>query len=259
MNPNHFFQRPAAWTLILVVLMLTGLPGCATAPGAHPADPFESFNRSVFSFNDKVDMAVVKPVATVYRDVTPSPIRTGISNFFGNVSDAWSTVNNALQAKPEAALDSLFRVTVNTLFGLGGILDVAGEARIPRHTEDFGQTLGHWGVPAGPYLVLPVLGPSTVRDTAALIVDTQGDAVSAVSQIPLRNTLTATRAVSLRARLLDAGDLLDEASLDKYSFAREIHLQRRRSLVVRNINEKEERFDLPEVNSGAVSAPAAGK
>ena len=213
----------------------------------------------MFSFNDKVDMAVIKPVATVYRDVTPSPIRTGVTNFFGNVSDAWSAVNNALQAKPEFALDSLFRVTVNTLFGLGGVLDVAGEARIPKHTEDFGQTLGHWGVPAGPYLVLPILGPSTVRDTAALIVDTQGDAISAASNVAARNTLTATRAVNIRARLLDAGDLLDEASLDKYSFAREIHLQRRRSLVGRNPNEKEERFDLPEAGAEAVTTPAASK
>ena len=245
------------WATAAVMLVL--LQGCATAPGGHPSDPFESFNRSVFSFNDKVDMAVIKPVATVYRNVTPSPIRAGVTNFFGNVSDAWSTVNNALQAKPEFALDSLFRVTVNTLFGLGGILDVAGEAKIPRHTEDFGQTLGHWGVPAGPYLVLPVLGPSTVRDTAALIVDTQGDAVSAASNVAARNTLTATRAVAIRARLLDAGDLLDQASLDKYSFAREVHLQRRRSLVERSPTDKEERFDLPEASAEAVTVPPSTK
>lgn len=257
MMRNTFFKRPVMWASAAVLLAL--LQGCATAPGGNPADPFESFNRSVFSFNDKVDMAVIKPVATVYRDVTPSPIRTGVTNFFGNVSDAWSTVNNALQAKPQFALESLFRVTVNTLFGLGGILDVAGEARIPKHTEDFGQTLGHWGVPAGPYLVLPVLGPSTVRDTAALIVDTQGDAVSAASNVAARNTLTATRAVNIRARLLDAGDLLEEASLDKYSFAREIHLQRRRSLVARDPSEKEERFDLPEAGVEAGTPPPAAK
>lgn len=257
MTRNNFFQRATMWAAAAVMLAL--LQGCATAPGGNPSDPFESFNRSVFSFNDKVDMAVIKPVATAYRDVTPSPIRTGVANFFGNVSDAWSAVNNVLQAKPEFALDSLFRVTVNTLFGLGGVLDVAGEAHIPKHTEDFGQTLGHWGVPAGPYLVLPILGPSTVRDAAALIVDTQGDAVSAASNVAARNTLTATRAVSLRARLLDAGELLDEASLDKYSFAREVHLQRRRSLVGRNANEKEERFDLPEVGAEAAPLPAASK
>ena len=257
MTQTTLFQRPTLWVTAAVVLTL--VQGCATAPGGNPADPFEPFNRSVFSFNDKVDMAVIKPVATVYRDITPSPIRTGVTNFFGNVSDAWSAVNNALQAKPEFALDSLFRVTVNTLFGLGGILDVAGEARIPKHTEDFGQTLGHWGVPSGPYLVLPVLGPSTVRDTAALLVDIQGDAVTAASNVATRNTLTATRAVSIRARLLDAGDLLDEASLDKYSFAREIHLQRRRSLVGRNPVEKEERFDLPEAGAEAVKAPEPSK
>lgn len=257
MTTTTFTQGRTIWATAAVVLAL--LQGCASAPGAYPADPFESFNRSVFSFNDKLDMAIIKPVATVYRDVTPSPIRTGVNNFFGNVSDAWSTVNNALQAKPQFALDSLFRVTVNTLFGLGGILDVAGEASIPKHTEDFGQTLGHWGVPAGPYLVLPVLGPSTVRDTAALLVDTRGDAVSATSNIAARNTLTAARAVSIRARLLDAGDLLDQASLDKYSFAREVHLQRRRSLVGRDPSEKEERFDLPEAGAEAVTAPAVSK
>ena len=257
MTRTPSFYRPTCWATAALLLAL--LQGCATAPGGNPADPFESFNRSVFSFNDKVDMAVIKPVALAYRDVTPTPIRTGVTNFFGNVSDAWSTVNNVLQAKPEFALDSLFRVTVNTLFGLGGILDVAGEANIPKHTEDFGQTLGHWGVPAGPYLVLPVLGPSTVRDTAALIVDTQGDAVSAASNVAARNTLTATRAVNIRARLLDAGNLLDEASLDKYSFAREVHLQRRRSLVGRDPIEKEERFDLPETSAEPVKAPAASK
>lgn len=245
------------WVATTVVLVL--VQGCATAPGGNPADPFESLNRSVFSFNDKVDMAVLKPVATVYRDVTPSPIRTGVTNFFGNVSDAWSAVNNALQAKPQFALESLFRVTVNTLFGLGGLLDVAGEARIPKHTEDFGQTLGRWGVPSGPYLVLPILGPSTVRDTAALVVDTQGDAVSAASNVATRNTLLVTRAVNIRSRLLDAGDLLDEASLDKYSFARDVHLQRRRSLLGRNPAEREERFDLPEAGAEAVTEPAATK
>jgi phospholipid-binding lipoprotein MlaA len=257
MTPNSFFKRPLIWATFSLVLAL--LQGCATAPGGNPSDPFESFNRSVFSFNDKVDVAVLKPVATVYRDVTPSPVRTGVTNFFGNVSDAWSVVNNALQAKPQFALESLFRVTVNTLFGLGGLLDVAGEAGIPKHTEDFGQTLGHWGVASGPYLVLPILGPSTVRDTAALVVDTQGDAVAAAGNVAVRNSLMATRVVNVRSRLLDAGDLLDEAALDKYSFARDVHLQRRRSLVARNPGETEERFDLPETGSGAVTVPAATK
>ncbi len=249
------FKRPATWVCALLALAL--VQGCATAPGSNPSDPFESFNRSVFSFNDGLDRAVIKPVATVYRDVTPSPIRTGVTNFFGNLQDAWSVVNNALQGKGEQAGDSLGRVMINTVFGLGGLLDMAGEANIPKHTEDFGQTLGVWGVPAGPYLVLPALGSSTVRDSAALIVDFQADAVSSLNNVPARNAVQLTRAVNVRANLLGAGNLLDEAALDKYTFAREIHLQRRRSLIGRNPNEKEERFDLPE--TAALPAAADGK
>jgi len=242
-------KRTLAW--VGATLALVFIQGCAAAPGRNPSDPFESLNRSVFSFNDSLDRAVIKPVATVYRDVTPSPIRTGVTNFFGNLKDVWSVVNNALQGKGEYAGDSLGRVMVNTVFGLGGLLDMAGEAKIPRHTEDFGQTLGAWGVPAGPYLVLPLLGSSTVRDTAALIVDTQGDAVSSTGNVSARNTLQVTRAVNVRAKLLNAGDLLDEAALDTYTFAREVHLQRRRSLI--RPNDQEERFDLPEVTSPAVT------
>ena len=232
-------------------MALALIQGCATAPGGNPSDPFEPLNRSVFSFNDGLDRAVIKPVATAYRDVLPSPIRAGVTNFFGNLQDAWSVVNNALQGKGEYAGDSLGRVMINTVFGLGGVLDMAGEAKIPKHTEDFGQTLGVWGVPAGPYLVLPVLGPSTVRDTSALLVDFQGDPVASATSVSTRNSLQATRAVNIRANFLGAGNLLDEAALDKYTFAREVHLQRRRSLVGRNPAEKEERFDLPEAAATA--------
>ena len=245
----HSPKRPFAW--VGAALALVVAQGCATAPGGNPSDPFESLNRSVFSFNDSLDRAVIKPVAIVYRDVTPSPVRTGVTNFFGNLKDVWSVVNNGLQGKGEHAGDSLGRVMINTVFGLGGLLDMAGEANIPKHTEDFGQTLGVWGVPAGPYLVLPVLGPSTVRDTAALIVDTQADVVSTTGNIPFRNTLQVTRAVNVRANLLKAGNLLDEAALDRYTFAREVHLQRRRSLI--RPNDQEERFDLPEVASPAAA------
>ena len=245
----HSPKRPFAW--VGAALALVVAQGCATAPGGNPSDPFESFNRSVFSFNDSLDRAVIKPVAVAYRNVTPSPVRTGVTNFFGNLKDVWSVVNNSLQGKGEHAGDSLGRVMINTVFGLGGLLDMAGEANIPKHTEDFGQTLGVWGVPAGPYLVLPVLGPSTVRDTAALIVDTQADVVSTTGNIPVRNTLQVTRAVNVRANLLKAGNLLDEAALDRYTFAREVHLQRRRSLI--RPNDQEERFDLPEVASPAAA------
>ncbi|MCY7370163.1 MAG: VacJ family lipoprotein [Polaromonas sp.] len=222
------------------------LQGCASAPNANPADPLEPFNRGVFELNDKIDRAVVKPVASAYREITPKPIRTGVTNFFANLADAWSAVNNTLQLKGEAATNSLFRFTTNTLWGLGGFLDVASEMRIPRHTEDFGQTLGYWGVPAGPYLVLPVLGPSTVRDTVGTFVDFGGNLATRGDNVGFRNSMSSIGIVNARASLLDAGDLLEQVSLDKYSFARDVYLQRRRALVSPSTSEKEERFDLPE-------------
>jgi phospholipid-binding lipoprotein MlaA len=227
------------------LLALALLQGCATGP--NPRDPFEPFNRSVARFNDGLDEAIVKPVALAYQGVVPSPVRTGVNNFFGNLSDVWSFVNNVLQAKPQAAADSFMRVSVNTLIGLGGVLDWATEMGIERHREDFGKTLGRWGVETGPYLVLPVLGPSTVRDTAALVVDTQGDLVLQVDHVPTRNSLYVLRAVDLRASLLRAGEVLDGAALDKYSFTRDAYLQRRGAAVEPNGNE--ERYDLPEASS----------
>ena len=215
----------------LFLFSLLALTGCASAPAAHPRDPLEPFNRSVFQFNDAVDRAVIKPVATVYRDVLPSPIRTGVSNFFYNLQDAWSFVNCSLQLKGEAAGNSLMRFGVNTFLGLGGVLDIASEMRIERHTEDFGQTLGYWGVGAGPYLVLPLLGPSTVRDTAALPVDLKGNLVSGISDVGTRNSLTALNLLSRRARLIGASDLLDQVALDPYTFSRDAFLDRRQNLV----------------------------
>jgi phospholipid-binding lipoprotein MlaA len=247
------------WPLWWAVAAMTlALQGCATGPNANPADPLEPFNRAMFNFNDGVDRALVKPVATAYRDVTPAPIRTAVNSFFGNISDVWSLFNNVLQAKPEEATDSLFRVTVNTLWGLGGIFDVASDLGIPKHSEDFGQTLGYWGVASGPYVVLPLLGPSTVRDSVGSLVDVQGDLVSRTNDVSVRNSLIALRAVDLRANLLGAGTLLDEAALDKYSFSRDIYLQRRRSLIRGAAAEKEERYDLPEApaQSSSASAPA---
>ncbi|NMM11806.1 MAG: VacJ family lipoprotein [Polaromonas sp.] len=246
-------NKPLGWAAAALVLAL--LQGCATGPNANPADPLEPLNRTVFNFNDGVDRAVLKPVATVYKDVTPAPIRTGVASFFGNISDVWSVANNLLQFKPEAAADSLFRVTVNTLWGLGGIFDVASEMKIPKHSEDFGRTLGYWGVASGPYLVLPLLGPSTVRDSVGSLVDTQGDLVDRSHNIPVRNSLITLRAVDKRASLLSAGDLLEQASLDKYSFARDIYLQRHSRPNGSTAGAPEERYDLPEAAPGA-GAPA---
>lgn len=232
------------------LLALALLQGCATGP--NPRDPFEPFNRSMARFNEGLDEAVVKPVAQAYQGVVPSPVRTGVNNFFGNLSDVWSFVNNVLQARPEAAVDSLMRVGVNTVLGMGGLLDWATEMGIERHREDFGKTLGRWGVGTGPYLVLPVLGSSTMRDTAALIVDSQGDLVMQIDVVSTRNSLYVLRAVDLRASLLRAGDVLDQAALDKYSFTRDSYLQRRGAVIETN-GDIEERYDLPE---GQSTAPA---
>jgi len=213
---------------LLVLLVLTG---CASGPNANRRDPLEPFNRGVYRFNDAVDTALLKPVATTYRDVVPRPVRQGVNNFFGNLQDAWSFVNNALQLKGQAATDSMFRFGVNTFIGLGGVLDVATEMNIEKHTKDFGHTLGYWGVAPGPYLVLPLLGPSTLRDTVALPVDLKGDLVSSIAHVPTRNSVTVLRAVDSRADLLKATTILEEAALDKYTFTRDAFLQRRRSVI----------------------------
>lgn len=207
------------------------LAGCASGPNANPRDPLEPFNRGVSQFNDAVDGAVLKPVATAYRDVTPDLVRTGVSNFFENLRDAWSAANAALQLRPREATENTMRFAINTVFGLGGVLDIASEMGIDRTRLDFGQTLGRWGVPPGAYLVLPIFGPSSIRDAAGFTVESAGDLVNNVSDIPTRNSLTALRAVETRANLLRATSMLEGAALDKYSFTRDIYLQRRQNQI----------------------------
>lgn len=211
--------------------VFAAMAGCATGPGANRADPLESMNRGVFRFNDAIDTAVLRPVATGYRDVVPSMVRTGVTNFFGNIGDVWSLANNVMQLKVQNSAETFMRLNVNTFFGLGGLLDIASEAGIERHREDFGQTLGRYGVPAGPYIVLPLLGSSTLRDTAALPVDRYGDGLGAVQDIAWRNAFYGLRLVDGRANLLRASQMLDDAALDKYSFTRDAFLQRRLSEV----------------------------
>lgn len=210
--------------LVAMAVMLTG---CASTQSRNPADPFESFNRSVFRFNDAVDEAVLRPVATVYRNNLPLMVRTGVNNFFGNLGDVWNFANSVLQFRLQASADNFMRVNVNTFFGLGGLLDIATEAGIDRHNEDFGQTLGRWGVPSGPYLVIPLLGPSTVRDASALPIDRFGDPLLYLDNGLVQGSLYVTRVIDARSNFLRAGQLLDDAALDKYSFTRDAYLQRR--------------------------------
>lgn len=226
-------QRAGAAAIALAALV----SGCATGPDANPRDPLEPFNRGVTRFNDAVDSAVLKPVATVYRDVTPDLVRTGVNNFFENLRDVWSFVNASLQLKPQAAAENGLRVGVNTVFGLGGVLDIASEIGIERTRLDFGQTLGRWGVPPGPYLVLPIFGPSSIRDAAGFSVETSGDLISGIDSISTRNSLYVLRAVETRANLLRATTMLEGAALDKYSFTRDFYLQRRETQIEDLIDE----------------------
>jgi phospholipid-binding lipoprotein MlaA len=217
------------WALLASMGVLLALQGCATVKSADARDPWEPMNRSVFEFNQVVDKVALKPVAQAYVQVVPGLVRTGVGNFLGNLSDVWSFANSAMQLKGQAAAESLMRVTVNTVFGLGGVLDVATEMRLEKRKEDFGQTLGHWGVKPGPYIMLPLLGPSTLRDTVALPLDMKGDASQQFSDEATRNALTVTRVVDLRSRLLQTVDVVMAASLDPYSFVRDGYLQKRQN------------------------------
>jgi phospholipid-binding lipoprotein MlaA len=214
-----------------LVALCAVLAGCATGPNANPKDPLEPFNRNVTSFNDTVDKAVLKPVATVYRDVAPDLMRTSVSNFFENLRDVWSAINAALQLRPREAAENFMRFNVNTVFGMGGLVNVASEMGIERTRLDFGQTLGRWGIPAGPYLVLPLFGPSSVRDAAGFAVESRGDLIQGVDDVRARNSLIVLRAVEARANLLRATSMLEGAALDPYTFTRDIYLQRRQSQI----------------------------
>ncbi len=209
------------------VIVALALAGCAST---NPKDPFEGFNRAMFSFNDAVDQAALKPAAEAYSEM-PTFIQTGISNFFGNLGDVWTAVNNLLQGKFADGMSDVMRVAFNSTFGLGGLLDIGSEAGLAKHREDFGQTLGTWGVGSGPYVVLPLLGSSTLRDTAVLPVDFQGDAWAYVKPVDVRNVGAVVRVVDQRAALLGASTLIEEAALDRYVFVRDAYLQRRESII----------------------------
>ena len=232
--------------------LLTGLvSGCATT-GGSPQDPIEPLNRAIFGFNETFDQVLLKPVAEGYRAVLPEIVRTGVTNFFSNIEDVWIAGNNLLQGKPENALQDVMRVAINTVIGLGGLIDVASDAGLEKHNEDFGQTLGRWGVGSGPYIVLPIFGASTLRDGVALLgVDNAVDPVWNVNNVPTRNTLYSGRTVNNRANALDAVRIIEEAALDKYRFVRESYLQRRRSLIYDG-NPPRERE--PEASSSALPA-----
>ena len=234
--------RGAMWGVMraaLLALALAGmLGGCATPNAGSAAnssdderDPVESVNRAVFAFNQGLDTVLIRPVAVGYEFVLPTPIRTGVSNFFDNIGDVFVGVNNLLQGKVADAASDLGRVAINSTLGIFGLFDIASEAGLEKHEEDFGQTFGRWGVGDGPYLVVPVFGPRTTRDAFGLVLDTQTNPLGQVDHVPTRNTLTALRLVNTRATLLPADKVIEEAALDKYSYMRDAYLQRRRNLI----------------------------
>lgn len=214
--------------------VLAALQGCAVIGAKTPGDrvdPWEKWNRKVFDFNERLDDKVLKPVATAYSNVVPRPVRSGIDNFLGNAGDAWSAVNNFLQGKFTKGFEDVMRFGTNTLFGLGGVMDVATEFGLDHQYEDFGQTLGTWGFGPGAYVVWPLFGPSTVRDSVALPLDRAVSPALMINDGVVKWEITGLQVINTRANLLGASRVLDDIALDKYTFLRDAYLQRRRSLV----------------------------
>lgn len=227
--------RVHAWLRLLLLAALGLLAaGCATIPpnaGQNPADPWERYNRHVTEFNDRVDRAVLKPVAQAYVDYMPSPVRDCVGNVFSNFSDVPNALNNLLQGKPADAASDICRVVINSTVGLLGCFDVASKMGLQRSDEDFGQTLGRWGSGPGPYFVWPFLGPSTVRDSIGRVAGWYTDPLDYIEPVRLRNSLLGTRLIDTRAQLIPAEKLLEAAALDRYQFLRDAYLQRRNNLV----------------------------
>ena len=226
------FRSPIAtmW-LLLAALVLGGCSTIQTARGGpgQRLDPWQNWNRKVFAFNEGLDEKILKPVATGYAKVVPQFVRRSVDNY-ANAADAWSAVNNILQGKPEPAFQDVVRFTTNTVFGFLGVLDVASEFGLDHHYEDFGQTLGRWGFGAGAYVVWPLFGPSTVRDSIALPLDRSASPALLINNGALQGGITVLQIINTRANLLGATRVIDDIALDKYTFVRDAYLQRRRSL-----------------------------
>lgn len=222
-TPRTYFHT------LLVVAIFGLLAGCASVPPEQrdEEDPLEGFNRAMFSFNETVDGLIVKPAAHVYNGVLPEPVNKGITNFFGNIGDVVVFANDLMQFKGEHAANDFGRILFNSTIGILGIFDVATHMGMKKRDEDFGQTLGHWGAGTGPYLVLPIFGPSSVRDGIGLVVDAYIDPINDIDDNSTRNAMIIVEAIDLRADLLSASKVFDEAALDRYLFIRDAYLQRR--------------------------------
>lgn len=223
-NAARRFARIAA-----LAAATLALAGCALGPTRE--DPFEPMNRVSYKVHQVVDGRIVKPIAQAYVDYTPKPVRQAVTNFFGNIDDMFSFVNDLLQGKPEKAGNDLGRVITNTGFGLLGLIDIASDAGVPKGGEDFGQTFGVWGIDQGPYLFIPVFGPTTVRDGSGWLLRAYASPIAHIGDAPTRDALVALNLLDLRASALQAESLVNQAALDPYAFIRRAYLQRRRYLV----------------------------
>ena len=230
--------------LAIALVTMAFLSSCASQANK---DPLEGINRGIYKFNDVTDKAVFKPVATAYKAVAPTPVRKGFNNFFNNLSSITTVANDILQFKFSHAFTDAGRFVINSTFGIAGFIDVAGMDKIERRKEDFGQTLGYWGAGSGPYLVLPFLGPSTLRDTTGLIFDTAtSDPINYthnIGEVRLHNQLRLAQFIDKRTELLIANDLIDEASLDPYAFMRDAYLQRRENQILDGATPKQNNLD----------------
>ncbi len=241
----------------IALLAAALLGGCATS--GNPKDPIEGLNRAVFGINEGLDKAVIKPVALGYEAALPTPVRTGVSNFFANVADVFIAVNNLLQGKPGDAASDIGRFAINSTVGILGLFDVASDLGLEKHDEDFGQTFGRWGVGDGAYIVLPFLGPSTARDTVGWVFDIKADPVANEGRVATRNVLVATRIVSDRVNALPADKVIEEAALDKYSYVRDAFLQRRRNKIYDGNPPREKDQDSYYEPAGGVATAAANE
>jgi phospholipid-binding lipoprotein MlaA len=245
-------------SILTLLMAFTLLTGCASI-NSPKADPFEGLNRATFKVNETVDDYLLKPVAKGYQAVTPGFVRSGVSNAFSNIGDVGTSVNNLLQGKPSNAISDVSRFLVNSTLGVLGLFDVATTMGLEKHDEDFGQTLGRWGLDSGPYLVLPLLGPSTVRDAVSKVADSYTGYARYIQHVPTRNSTQALGIINLRADLLNTTSTLDEASLDKYQFIRDAYLQRRLSQVYDGKVPQAKRDQLEDDMDVSDSAKAGGK
>ena len=227
MRSFYFLVRLRSWAGIVVIACASSGAWAQTAKPANLVDPFEGINRSIYAFNEVLDHAVMRPVAIAYTGLLPRWMRNSVSHFFGNLADVWSIPNNALSLRPKATVDSIKRVAVNSTVGLLGLVDVASSLDIDKHPADFGLMLNRWGVPSGPFVMVPLLGPRTLIEVVVYPLDWKGNLANQVDDVVLRDLMMAISFTDLRASYLQADDVVNAVALDQYSFKRDSYLQRR--------------------------------